>query len=78
MKEIINELEVAIHDVIYSTDTDYVGDEYVATLISKASQAIGVMKTLQGFNLKSIMYDMAILAGGAGFVPDSFEEKAKV
>ena len=74
MKETIKRLEEAIVNAV----DNCVGEQTEgADLIAAAGEAVGVLKTLQGFNLAHIMYDMARLAGSAGYTPDDFDDKAK-
>lgn len=47
-----------------------------ARLIAALGETMGALKTLKGFNLKQIMYDMARLAAAAGHTPGDFEDKA--
>ena len=73
MKETIKKLEDAIDGAVGNA----VGEmEEGAELIAAASEALGIMRTVQDVNLMQIMYDMARLAAGGGWCPEDFEEKA--
>lgn len=45
-------------------------------LIAASGEALGVLKTLEGFKLNQVMYDLARATGMAGTFPEDFDDKA--
>ena len=74
MNKISQRLEEAIDNVVNAgAENDY----EVLKLMQVSSEAVGVLRSVEDFNVKDIIYDMAILAGGGGWIPDHFEERVK-
>ena len=68
MDEIILKLKQCCEECIGSGLCEHTE---VADLVAAASEVVGVLKTLDGFNLKQMSYDMARLAACAGSWPDN-------
>jgi len=71
--QLIEKLDRIIKD---AADSDVIEYEEGIELLNGTSEVLGWLKACEEVSMYQMAYDMARLAGCAGWVPDDFEEKA--